>query len=54
MLFISCSPGERKVSRPVLYFTDSQYEHFKPGVHQPELENSDNTHKLLLLLVNFV
>lgn len=54
VLFISCSPEERKISRPVLLFTDSQYEHFKPGVGQPELENSETTHKLLLFLVNFV
>lgn len=54
VLFISCSPEERKVSRPVLHFTDSQYKHFKAGVDQPELEKSEGTQKLLLLLVNFV
>lgn len=43
VLFISCSPGERKVFRPVLHFADSQYEHFKPGVDQPEVEKSKNT-----------
>lgn len=43
MLFISCGPEERKVFRPVLHFTDSQYEHFKAGVDQPELEKSENT-----------
>lgn len=54
VLFISCSPEEMEVSRAVLHFTDSQYKHFKAGVDQPELEKSENTQKLLLLLVNFV
>lgn len=54
VLFISCSPEEREVSRAVLHFTESQYKHFKAGVNHPELEKSENTQKLLLLLVNFV
>lgn len=54
VLFTSCSPEERKVSRPVLHVTDSQYKHFKAGVDQPELEKSEDTQKFLLLLVDFV